>query len=440
MQAVQKRSAWSVFPEGLGCCWESCSAADLAQLRATCTEDAALFKPLLIAGLLQQLRTCRKRQGRCTAMIALRRFGNSAAPALLELSAAMKDVDEQVRRQAALTLGSIFAQASESVPVLLQSLRDEANCVRIATLRALSSLGVEAVHTAVPIAEMLEEEENESVREAAVRTLGSLAISARPSGNEASTSASSYVTSIIVAHLLEALADEDWCVRKACAEAVGRLLSEHHMQDFIDACLPQLLTRLADDDEDVRAAVAAALGSCAAVSVSALHTLAAALEDRHFEVRSAAVKAFSRLGAAALPAEPAIVKLLTHELSGIRETAATVLGMLGRPTAPSISALVAVLADESVFVRMAASRALGELSSWCHAALPEVADLLHNTRSGVRQISAETLAVLKVPLSSALVADLERLALEDSDWSVREASLATLSKLKPDLAGSLVAM
>merc|ERR1719199_308754 len=121
------------------------------------------------------------------------------------------------------------------------------------------------------------EEGTDSVREATVKTLGRLAINARPGGQEGTRDASSYVTSLITHRLLEALADEDWCVRKESAAALAGLFNEPHMQDFIEICLPQLLVGLADDDEDVRAAVAAALGSCAAVSSSALNTLTAVL-------------------------------------------------------------------------------------------------------------------------------------------------------------------
>lgn len=426
---MTQRSAWSVFPEGLGCCWDACSATDVAQLRAACVEDAALFKPLLVGALAVQLQTCRQRQGRCTAMIALRRFGNAAALSLPELMAALKDFDEQVRRQAALALGSITCKASHSAPVLLHSLRDEVRCVRIAALRALGNLGAEAVIAAVPIAEMLTEEDSSSVREVALQTLGRLAISARPSGRESAKDASLHVTSLITEKLLEALSDEDWCVRKACADSLGSVLNEPHMQDFIETCLPKLLKGLSDDDEDVRAAVAAALGSCAVVAEPALHTLTAALEDRHSEVRAAAAQAFSRLGPAAAAAEPAIVKLLKHEVSGIRETAATVLGLLGLPTAPHLASLAAVLTDESVFVRAAASKTLGQLHDMAAVVLPQVADLLRHPHAGVRQVAVETFCLLRVPLPATTVQELERLAREDCDGSVCEASSEALTVL-----------
>merc|ERR1719247_1198956 len=112
---LRLRSAWTVFPEGLGCCWDACSVADFAQLRAACVDDAALFRPLLIEALVVHFRSSRKRQERCAAMVALRAFGNAAVLSVPDLMRALEDVDEQVRRQAALALGSITCRASESV-------------------------------------------------------------------------------------------------------------------------------------------------------------------------------------------------------------------------------------------------------------------------------------------------------------------------------------
>jgi len=221
-------------------------------------------------------------------MVAIRHFGNAAAHCVPELLIALQDGDEQIRRQAAMALGSMTSRSRECVPALLLCIKDDAACVRIAVLRALDEVGVDAHDAVVPVSELLADE-NDSVREAALTTIGSLAVRAHPSGNdEVSQVKTMMVADLVVGHLLDALEDEDWCVRKASATAIGRALREPHMQEHVDWALEKLSLCLEDDDEDVRAAVATALGSCGKKAVPAL---ALALADGHGEVRSAAGKA-----------------------------------------------------------------------------------------------------------------------------------------------------
>jgi HEAT repeat protein len=207
--------------------------------------------------------------------------------------------------------------------------------------------------------------------------------------------------------LIAVFADENVAVRKAAAQALGRIGDAR--------ALEPLLAALQDPDPAERGCAAEALGRIG--NARAVGWLIAALKDGDFETRRAAGFALQRIGA---PAVEPLIGLLTGADVSMRQSAADVLGRTGDGHA--MEPLIAALADDSSRVRQAASRALENLG-W----KPE------NDRTGAAYWAAqgqwEQCVAIGLPAAEPLI-----VALKNPHAEVRRAAARALDSIgwQPD--------
>ena len=319
------------------------------------------------------------------------------ALAVEPLSAALKDEEWDVRQAAARALGKI--KDPRAVKPLIAALKDEKWDVRQAAAEALGEIGAPAVE---PLIAALKGE-NKDVRQAAAAMLGRLGW--QPGRDE---TAGWYwmvkgdwhncvaLGSPAVKPLIAALKDENSDVRKAAAEALGKIGDARAVEPLIAA--------LKDRYSDVRQAASEALGK---IGAPAVEPLIAALKDK--DVRASATEALVKIGA---PAVEPLIAALKDENKNVRQAAAAMLVRLGwqpgRDEAagwywmvkgdwhncvalgsPAVKPLIAALKDAGWSVREAAAKALGEIKD-PRAVEPLIA-ALKDESSSVRRAAAEAL-------------------------------------------------
>jgi HEAT repeat protein len=416
-------------------------------------------------------------------------LGAPAVPALIQ---ALGDWSENVRRAAAEALGKLGDP--QAVPPLIQALGDRSENVRRAAAEALGKLGdPQAVPALIEALGDWGDLWSENVRRAAAEALGKLGDpQAVPplsvwahAGEDAARNAlqtlghpmldlpqavaqvvaqgawgvliraltCTQVREVVVGlgapavpALIQALGDSDWDVRRAAAEALGKLGDPQAVPALIGA-----LGEWGDLwSENVRRAAAEALGKLG--DPQAVPALIQALGDSDWDVRRAAAEALAKIGT---PAVPALIQALGDSDWDVRRAAAEALGAIGDPQA--IPALIQALGDSGWDVRRAAAEALGAigdpqavppLSVWAHAGEDAARDALQtlghpmlDLPQAVAQVVAqgawgvliraltctqvrEVVVGLGAPAVPALIQ-----ALGDSDWDVRRAAAEALGKL-----------
>ena len=198
----------------------------------------------------------------------------------------------------------------------------------------------------------------------------------------------------LVLRLLDDLRNPDWQARQKAAKALreyARLLRGTEDPELVQ----RLTAALADSDWVVRWAAAEALAWIR--DKSAVPALVEALGDSNWTVRVAVVRALGELrdpGAA-----PDIAALLDDKKNLVREAAAEALGLLGDPRA--LPALQRAVEDQEPFVRLAAVEALGRLRG--PGAAQPLALALHDTDNNVRWAAAR---VLRESADATMVAEL----------------------------------
>ncbi|MBN1285965.1 MAG: HEAT repeat domain-containing protein [Anaerolineae bacterium] len=186
---------------------------------------------------------------RWVAAVALGLMGEArAAPHLIAL---LYDIDYQVRQAAAEALGRIGDL--RALPHLMATLYDRDTDVRVATGEALGRLG--RVGVAPGLLEALRDESSR-VRAGAALALGAAA---------ARLPDDAVLCGLAVSRLVDALGDGDFGVRRAVAEALGKIGAHLGAADRRTGALrarvaPALIDRLDDDSNLVRLAATEALG------------------------------------------------------------------------------------------------------------------------------------------------------------------------------------
>ena len=213
--------------------------------------------------------------------------------------------------------------------------------------------------------------------------------------------------------LTKALAYKAWYVRKAAAEALGKL------QDV--RAIEPLTIALKDEDKDVRRAAAEALDSlhwqphkdeasayywiskkniapCAEIGEPALFPLIRVLAERNQADCRVAVEALGKIGDPR--AIPALISLLREAGWGFVGNAAT--EALSQMGSEGVDQVLDLLRDPATDVRLAAVRALGGIGD--PEAVEPLKNALNDSDKDVRQAAAVALGKLGAPAVDSLIA------------------------------------
>ncbi len=317
------------------------------------------------------------------AVMTLSELGEAAVPGLC---AALNDNDACY--WAALALGEIGPKAKAAVPALGKLLTHKDPEVRMQVLMTLGQIGPAAKPLTGEIIEILDSDEEASVRYAAAYALGMIGDSA-----EATPA------------LAKVLDSKDPFLRVASAWALLRLTKGR--TPVLRRAIRIVLDGLQSDNADVRVAAARALADPdvpqdvmvpafrAAMQglranhpekimpiVDALGTLGKkvvpacirALEQKR-PLRFYALQVLIRVGPDAAESIPVLVDTLNDDDAAMRREALYALGAIGPDSAKVTEKIVACLSDSDAEVRYAACYALGKIGPGASAALPTLAKL-----------------------------------------------------------------
>ena len=223
---------------------------------------------------------------------------------IASLTAQLTDENDDVRRQAAYSLGRLGTKAQPATDALLPLLKDRYREVRWYTAEALGRIGPSARQAVSPLAAALDDPESDRfMRRASAEALGRIGSVAKPASEK-------------LALLLD---DEDHGLRVAAAVALWKI--ERH-----------------DRSESVL-----------------IETIKTGTGDGPYE----AIRAVARLNIAHTDRSAALVAALGHTQSDVRHAAAKALGSIG---GNAISAIAKQTANSNPKVQLAALSALGFLA------------------------------------------------------------------------------
>ena len=342
-------------------------------------------------------------QTRCSLIEALGEIGHAAKHGIQQLVTLRVDKDKEVRWAAMIALEERIdpqwqQKAISTLPHLIKALIEKDNEIRCAAAEVLGEIGPAAAIAVPDLVKALADKDN-FVRRSAIVALECIEPNTRvnPLLKTNRLEKHSPITAIAIPHLLKALMDSDWEVRKTAAFALGKIGttaakaavsplinalndSENEVRyaaiealgkmgtASITTTLPHLINGLSDQDSDVRCAAAQNLWKMGEAGVTAIPHLVKALVDRDESVRNAANKALTKIDAywarrsIAHSAIPYLIKALTSNDKSISCSTAEVLGKMG-PNAglavPDLMNTLVLCQDEQI--RWAIEAALNEI-------------------------------------------------------------------------------
>jgi len=379
--------------------------------------------------------------------IVLARIGGEAISPLIE---ALSAKDSEMRAFAAKALAE--TRSEEVIDPLIKALGDETWSVRKCAAESLISMGQIVIKK---VAKALKHK-NEDVRYWATKVLGKIGsegiqplIILLNRGNKdmryfAAEALGDTGDEKAVPHLIKALSDKSWSVRKNAARSL-QLLGKK--------ALPALIQALKSKNEDIRYWAARITGN---IGKSAVTSLIKQLKDLDNEYRHIIRNVFKNMGEDAVDPLIEVLKKGTKEM---RQNAAELLGNTKNPRA--IPHLINALADESWFVRKNAAEALEEMGEVANIALIEALSnenediqfwamrilsqrgitniepllkILNSSNKNARFFALEVLAANKSP---EIVQPLIE-CLKDESWPVRRKAAEILENMEEYSIGELL--
>ncbi len=285
----------------------------------------------------------------------LGRLGSDAVDAVPLLVRTLEDKNEEVRMAVVKALGDIGPQASGAASYLIWSLSDTDMKVRAEAVEALVKIGTEVVP---PLSQMID------------RNLGKIG------RKSLSGSTRSYLT------------DEDWRVLSRAARVLEKIgpSSQYAIKTLMR--LAKIQCGSARSVPSCHVAQNAASDALNGIGKSALPFLLGSLKSHDSNVRSAAAKAIGRIGPEAAEAVPILVEMLKEKDSSISGAAATALGGIG---APALPALIGALHDMRPMIREPAVKALRKMGPAAAEAKPELKKMLNDPKRWTRRAAKDVL-------------------------------------------------
>lgn len=279
----------------------------------------------------------------------------------------LKHGTRDVKISAAQALGGIGPAAKDAIPALIETLKDEDECVSGEAGIALGKIGA----TAVPALIKMLKDGDDQVRHSAAWVLGSK------------------IGSPAVPALIKTLGDKKWGVRASAVEALGQI------GPAAKDALPVLIKilRNGDEVECVRGEAAIAIGEIH--NTSAVPELIETLGDEKWSLRLSAAGALSKIGDTS--AVPALIVASKDENRNVRYAAVWALGKIGDKSA--VPALIEALKEEDKNARQQAIRALGEIGDT--AALEALTCVAENDKDKDVRSAAEE-AIKKINLKATI--------------------------------------
>lgn len=361
--------------------------------------------PKLLLPVLQEAMGHDEDIVRATSLSILAQLGEKAKPAVPAVKKALKDKAFNVRLQAVLAAGAIGPLAKDTVPEMIEIMRDDdTGFLEAQATITLSKIGAGAVP---PLVKALGDK-SPKVRRASAFALGLLG----PKAYEA------------VPDLTKALKDNEPLVRSLAAEALGKIGSE------AESALPELNKALKDADAGVRINAALALWRIGqnTAGVNELADILSKQEDA--STRRAAAMALAHFGPAAKTALTPLASALKDKDAEVRQEVTFALGKIGADVAKVAVAIHPLLEDKSVGVRLHAVLALWRIEK-------KITDKgLNVLKKGLEQDETDdVLLALRVfgevgPAAKAAVPAL-MVMLKHSDKSVRDAAAQALQQVAP---------
>jgi HEAT repeat protein len=283
---------------------------------------------LLSDAEVRQVRFLKNKDARVRSAAArnLAWLGSEAKFAILPLRQRLRDVDPQVRCQAAMALGEIGSAAVEE---LIQALSLSDINVRREAVWALGKIGPGAGSAAKALAKALSDRDS-AVRKGAARALGMLGRQARPA----------------IPFLIRALQDTDLLFCRLAAWALGKIGSP---------AVGALVRALSHADKYVQREAAWALSQIGPEARAAIPKLVAILQF------SSGDGTFDQIKKNPADQDTEVMFVCPGPDTTLRFCAAQALGKMGHEARSAIPALRAALADPNDQVAQAAAQALNQL-------------------------------------------------------------------------------
>ncbi len=250
-----------------------------------------------------------------------------------------RDPSSQVRVTAAHVLAELDPSGKLSVPLLAAMLRDHDFGLRHALLRDLDSFGPKGEAATHSLTEVIEQDEDDSVR-GAVQTLSRVS-----------------PASISVPILLKTLRREQ--SRKNAPVAGSILQTLGQIGPAAEPAIPMLVeTYNTAPNEHERGSAMIALGGIGPSARVALPTILKATKDPHWFPRGLALEALIKIKVEPDVVIPPLISALQDKQGAVQRIAAIGLGQLGPSAKAAVPALEAAMADSSFPDRPVAASAL----------------------------------------------------------------------------------
>jgi HEAT repeat protein len=352
----------------------------------------------------------------CVALSEIGPDAADAAPALVEVLD--KHPRPEVRREAALALGSIGAAAPASVPGLIDGLDNREPSVAAGAAYALGRIGPQAKAAEPALVRCA------AGSEPLVKTVCAWALAKIDVENDARRHAA-------IAQLVTALKSGKPQLRHAALYGLADL------KPAPEAALPAMKDALHDPDNSV---ADAALFAVASFGDPAIPALTDALKRK--ELRPAAARILAQMGSRAKGAGPALVEIVRTDRDGqTRSEALMALGATDADPKKVVPAAIEALGSPRENVRCAACFALGRIGGAAASAVPELQKRLGDSDAcGAMAAWALVRIAPDSPEVARRLVPLFVKALDQCEAAVRIEAAASLQRMGPLAKDALPAL